>query len=118
MATPPYLVTAVLGSRTFTDYSLLKETLSTHRISKIVSEGTTGVGPLAARYASEQHIPLMVIRPDWYGPQGDPTGAQRNENMVNWSEVVVVFWDGADPLMRDAIHRALAAGRSLHVFRY
>ena len=56
---------AVVGSRGFNDYLLLKETLLNHFITRIVSGGAKGADKLAEKFAEEHGIPLDIHKPDW-----------------------------------------------------
>lgn len=55
---------AVIGSRAFTDYEALKETLDELTISHIVSGGANGA-EMAEQYANEMGIPFTAHLPDW-----------------------------------------------------
>lgn len=83
----------VIGSRTFFDYSLLKEVLDKHYISRIVSGGAKGADSLAARYASEEDILLLEFLPD-YNKYGKKAPFVRNKLIVDASDVIIAFWDG------------------------
>ena len=59
----------VIGSRSFTDYDLLKSELDKIRevseITCIVSGGAQGADILAERYARQNRIPTQIFYPDW-----------------------------------------------------
>lgn len=54
-------VFGVIGSRTFTDYDLVKKELDNYVISKIVSGGAKGADRLAEKYAHENNIPVEIL---------------------------------------------------------
>lgn len=94
----------VVGSRTFNNYSLLKERLDyllNNKMNKhivIVSGGANGADTLAERYAREHHFELVVFPADW-DKNGRGAGYIRNEVMHKFIATkedrgVVAFWDG------------------------
>ncbi len=97
----------VVGSRTFTDYSLMCEKLD-KLLSRytsmdvpicIVSGGARGADALAERYAIEHDYQLEVFPADW-DKYGKSAGYHRNHEMhryisqYNNSCGCVAFWDG------------------------
>lgn len=88
---------AVVGSRTFNNYELLKEKLDKihekRKITAIVSGGAKGADTLAEKWADEYKIPKIIFVPDW-NKYGKKAGFLRNEKIIQNSEAVVAFWDG------------------------
>lgn len=88
---------AVVGSRTFQDYELLKRCLESvmkkYTIDVIVSGHAFGADALAERFAREKGIPTIIFNPDW-DKYGKSAGFKRNVLIVNEADVVIVFWDG------------------------
>ena len=78
----------VAGSRSFNNYSLLKEKLDyllKNQISKeihIVSGGAKGTDTLAERYAREKGYQLHIFPADW-NSFGKSAGYLRNKQMRN-----------------------------------
>lgn len=118
----PVIVTgtvAVVGSRTFTDYELLRNTLDEHKLVKIrtiVSGGAAGADRLAERYAAERGIELIVLRPDW-STHGKSAGIMRNTDIVDRSDFVFAFWDGQSRGTADTINKAKSRGKPVVVVR-
>jgi hypothetical protein len=84
----------VVGTRTFTNYNLLKTELDKiNNIDLIVSGGATGTDKLAERYASEHNIPIKVFKADW-NKYGKAAGSIRNKKIINNSNYVIAFWNG------------------------
>ncbi len=83
---------AIVGSRRFNNYTLLKTILSPYRdkITMVVSGGAIGADTLAQRYAKENGIPILIHYPDYkkYG-KGAPT--RRNLDIVNDAESMIAF---------------------------
>jgi len=91
----------VVGSRSFTDYDLLRRKLDFFLQNQqkvvIVSGGATGADSLAERYAEEKGYPLMVFKADW--SLGKGAGYIRNEKMHRFiagfpKRGCAAFWDG------------------------
>lgn len=108
---------AVVGSRTFSKYALLKQTLDEYGIETIVSGGARGADSLAARYAKENSIRLIELKPDWQG-KGKSAGFQRNGNIVDESDGVIAFWDGVSCGTFDTIQKAKRVGKLIKVIKY
>lgn len=74
---------AIVGSRTFLDYEKFKISIDPHLpyIKQIISGGANGADSLAARYATENNIPLLVFEADWIN-NGKSAGMIRNKLIV------------------------------------
>lgn len=95
----------VVGSRSFTDYELMKKTLDEFEITEIISGGANGADKLAELYAFENKIPLKIFRPDW-NKFGKRAGFLRNSDIVNNSEHVIAFWNTSSRGTLDSISKA------------
>ena len=62
-------------------------------VSEIVSGGARGADQLGERYARKHHIPLRQFLPEW-DRLGKRAGYVRNEQMANYGDALLVFWDG------------------------
>lgn len=94
---------AIVGSRTFTDYELLKDSvfkLNIGKIDWIVSGGAKGADSLAARFSKDYNIQLIEYLPDWR-KYGKRAGFIRNELIIKDADWVLSFWNG---LSRGAAH--------------
>lgn len=96
---------AVIGSRTFNDYELLRQTLSKLEITLVVSGGAKGADSLGEEYANANNIPTKIFLPDWE-KYGKSAGMLRNSDIINEAEIVVAFWDGESKGCKDAIAKA------------
>lgn len=98
-----YFFCLVVGSRSFTNYNLLKEKLDFYLQNQgneivIVSGGANGADRLAEQYAEEKGLPLKVFPADWQ-THGKGAGYIRNKQMHEYlskqnKRGVVAFWDG------------------------
>lgn len=115
---------AIVGSRSFTDYTLLKNTLDDlypdkKVITEIVSGGARGADMLAERYAREHGIRMIRLRPQWggtgnkvYNPRA---GFERNEQIVKRADHVIAFWDGKSTGTLNSINHAKRLKKRLNV---
>lgn len=87
-------IIAIIGSRTFNDYELFKQTIKhlTQNIPNfsIVSGGAKGADQLAEKYAKENNIPIKVILPDW-ATHGREAGFRRNYEIINNATHLIAF---------------------------
>lgn len=93
----------VVGSRTFNDYSLLKEHIDFSLQKRqesivIVSGGAKGADLLAKRYAEERGYEYVEFLADWE-LHGKSAGYIRNDQMHKFisqfdNRGVIAFWDG------------------------
>jgi hypothetical protein len=99
---------AIIGSRDFNNYELLKKTVIQHFPfpDAIVSGGANGADKLGAAYAKELGIPLIEHIPDWDGPLGKGAGFARNTTIVEQSDWIVAFWDGVSKGTADSLSKA------------
>lgn len=97
---------AVVGSRNFNDYDLLKKYLdkihSVEPITLIVSGGAKGADSLSERWAKEKNIPTDIYYPDWK-KFGKKAGYIRNQDIIKNSNKCIAFWDGVSKGTRHSI---------------
>lgn len=92
----------VVGSRSITDYKLIKKhldyILQNKKDIEIVSGGASGVDGLAKQYATENHLKYKEFPADWE-KYGNAAGYRRNLRMHEYisqfpDRICVAFWDG------------------------
>ena len=88
---------AIIGSREFTDYELLKGKcdciLKNIQCPTIISGGARGTDKLAERYAREKNLPLIIHKPNW-DKDGKSAGMKRNISILKDCTHVIAFWNG------------------------
>jgi hypothetical protein len=113
---------AIIGSRSFNNYDLLKFKLLPYRasITEIVSGGAEGADTLGEIYAKENNIPRKIFLAEWdnfnepckikVNSKGKEynalAGFNRNTDIIRNSDFVVCFWDGKSPGTRDSMQKA------------
>ena len=108
---------AVIGSRGFNNYDLVKKTLSNIEITLLVSGGADGADSLGEQYAIENNIETKIFLPDW-DKHKMAAGMIRNTDIVNESDVVVAFWDGTSRGTLDSINKAKKLNKKLIIINY
>jgi YspA, cpYpsA-related SLOG family len=85
----------IAGSRTFTDYQLLCQTLAPdrHRITQVITGGAKGADQLGYRWAWKHTIRHQLFRADWER-FGKSAGVRRNYQMAQAGDLLLAFWDG------------------------
>lgn len=82
---------AVVGSR---DITVLDIEKYVQDADEIVSGGAVGVDSCAAKYAEQRGIRLKVFLPE-YERFGKAAPIMRNKQIVDYSDKIVVFWNGS-----------------------
>lgn len=108
---------AVVGSRGFSDYKLLSETLDKIKITLIVSGSAKGADTLGEQYAKENNIPTKIFPPDWE-KYGKMAGFLRNTDIINEAELVVAFWDNISKGTLDSINKAKKLDKKIIIINY
>gem|GEM_PF-413530 len=129
---------AVVGSRTFNDYSLMREVLGRFEIAEVISGGARGadalaldsagtalrhgsqsdprasLGPPCQGYAHKRGLSVRVFPADW-DRHGRSAGFLRNRRIVAAADEVVAFWDGRSKGTRHAVELARTSGKVVYV---
>lgn len=102
---------AIVGSRSFFDYELLKSTINNYKKAHgvdyelVVSGGAGGADILGEQYAKEYNIPTQIFYPDWY-KFGKRAGFLRNNDIIKNSDIVFAFWNGISKGTKSSIDLA------------
>lgn len=84
---------AVIGSRTASKSALpLLLKYIPEDTSEIVSGGAAGVDTMAEEVAKALSLPVRVFEPD-YATYGKNAPLKRNEQIVDYADYVLAFWD-------------------------
>ncbi len=119
----PYRV-AVVGSRAFP--RLMEVKAFVHELAErmrangesieVVSGGAPGVDIVAQTAARDEGLGVKVFAADW-NRLGKAAGMIRNQEIVDYADEVVAFWDGSSPGTKDTINRANWARKPLTIRR-
>lgn len=109
----------IAGSRSFTDYHKFKQIFSglfpVVGYIQIVSGTARGADQLGERYAEKWNIPLKRFPADW-DKHGKAAGHIRNQEMAEYADVLVAFWDGESKGTKSMIDKALKEKLETHVY--
>jgi hypothetical protein len=112
---------AVVGSRGFNDYEILKSKLDLISekilVSLIISGGAIGADSLAEKWAKEKNIPTQIFLPDWK-KYGKRAGYLRNIEIVKNADIVIAFWNGESKGTKLSIDLAKEHKKELIVITY
>ncbi len=104
--------TAIIGSRGITGIDVgmyLPE-----GTDEIVSGGAKGVDTLARDYAVQHGIKLTEFLPDYSRyKRGAPL--KRNEQIIEYADVILAFWDGQSKGTKFVIDKAEKSGKEVRV---
>lgn len=111
----------ICGTRTFSDYSLLKNKCDFYlsRKSKvtIISGCAKGADVLGEQYARENDFELLLYPADW-DRFGKSAGYKRNQEMAKTADGVIAFWDGVSRGTQHMINIAKEKNIRVIVVRY
>jgi len=111
----------IAGGRDFMDYGLLKTKCDGFfRNSKgveIVCGKAKGADSLGELYANENGLPLHEFPANW-NMHGKAAGPIRNEEMGNFGDALVAFWDGKSRGTKHMIDYMKGLGKPVRVVHY
>lgn len=82
---------AIVGSRNLTVNNL--EQYLPVGVTEIVSGGARGIDSCARAYAKSNGIPITEFLPE-YEKYGRSAPIKRNDLIIDYSDIVLAFWDG------------------------
>ena len=118
---------AIIGSRTFDNAALLKETLAKVKtpVTCIVSGGAEGADTLGKHYAWDNGLDYEEYLPAWKQPWWSPSyctrtaAAIRNSQIMEAAEGVIAFWNGDEKSgTAQAIRIAKSLGKPVHIVKF
>jgi len=109
---------AVVGSRNFNDYPLMKKYLdkihSIEPITLIVSGGALGADTYAECWAEDNKVSRKIFKPEW-NKYGKKAGFLRNVTIIENSNKVIAFWDGKSRGTKHSIDLAKKQGKKCKI---
>ena len=110
---------AVVGSRTFTDYKLLEETLTDYLTDNayngvIISGGAKGADKLAERFADEMGLEKLIFHADW-NAYGKRAGFIRNVDIIKNADIVFAFHQNNSKGTQHSIDLAKQWNKELYI---
>ena len=82
---------------------------------EIVTGGAAGVDTVAEKWAKRHGIEWICFLPQYkiYGGKWAPI--KRDEDMINYCDELIAFWDGKSPGTKYSINYAIRMGRKVNV---
>lgn len=115
--------TIIAGSRNYTNYAAVRSIMDRcpWTVTEVVCGEARGADAMGDQWAKERGIVKKPFPADWNrqpdGSYDKTAGFKRNEQMAEYAEACVAFWDGKSPGTRDMIDRALTHGLHLLVVK-
>jgi hypothetical protein len=109
----------IAGSRAFTNYQLLCQTLAPERsrITQVITGGAHGADQLGYRWAWKHAITHQLFRAEWER-FGKAAGVRRNHQMAQAGDMLVAFWDGQSPGTEHMVQVMRQVGKPAVVVRF
>lgn len=118
----------VAGGRDFNDYALLSRELNLlanedyhDREVSIVSGMAPGADSHAVRFARDNNVQLYKMPAKWQRPDGSTNkgaGFARNQDMGNFADGLLAFWDGKSRGTAHMIEYMRKLNKPTHVINY
>ena len=108
----------IAGSRAFTDYQLLCQTLAPERprITQVITGGARGADQLGYRWAWKHALPHQLFRAEWER-FGKSAAMRRNHQMAQAGDMLVAFHVNNSPGTAHMIACMRALGKPVVVIR-
>lgn len=102
----------IAGCRDFHNYELVEETINKLglEIDEIVYGGAPGVDYLGLLYARKHKIKVKTFLAEWTR-YGKAAGPLRNQQMAEYGDYLLAFWDGQSPGTRNMINTMKKKGK-------
>ena len=110
----------VAGSRTFKDYTFLRERLDFYfqNITPVIVCGEArGADELGKRYAESHGFEVISMPADWE-KYGKSAGYRRNEEMAKIADGLVAFWDGKSKGTKHMIDIMHKLNKNVRIVRF
>jgi len=111
----------IAGGRNFRDYDKLREScdniLVNQKEVEIVSGTAAGADTLGERYAQEKGYEVKKFPAQW-DLYGKSAGYKRNQQMAEYADGLIAFWDGNSKGTKHMIDIANKMGLKVRVVRY
>lgn len=82
--------------------------------TEVISGTARGADTLGEEWAAMYGFPVTKFPADW-SKYGRSAGFRRNEEMAQYADALVAFWDGLSPGTRSMIDLAKGRGLKVHI---
>jgi len=110
---------AIIGSRGFNDYELVKKVLSDYKekVTLVISGGAKGADTLGEKWANDNNIKTLIYPAEW-DKYGKKAGHIRNTDIINNCDFCIAFWDGKSTGTQDSIKKAKQMNKEVLIVTY
>ena len=111
---------AIIGSRTFINYSLFVE-IMTQNISVVnksmivISGGAKGVDAMAEKWAKDNGLETIIHKPDYSSYPGYLAPLKRNDLIAEDCDYCLALWDGKSKGTKYTIGKCLEYGKEVKI---
>lgn len=106
---------AIIGSRTLKITDM--EAFVPEETTEIVSGGALGVDTCARKFAEESGLLYTEFLPE-YDRYGRAAPIRRNDQIIDYADLVIALWDGISRGTKYVIDRCQAVGKPLRAYRF
>lgn len=106
-------VVCINGSRSITNINI-DNYLNPQEVGCVISGGANGADTLAEQWAKRHRIEFLAFPANW-SKFGKRAGMMRNEDMGNFADKLVSFWDGESHGTKHLIDYMLSLGKELEI---
>lgn len=106
---------AIVGSRNISGVNI--EEYLPEGIDEIVSGGARGIDSVAAAYAKTHGIKLVEFLPDYKKYPGRVAPLRRNDQIADYADEVIAFWDGVSSGTKYTIEAFKKRGKKVRIFK-
>ena len=103
---------AVIGSRNITKAEI--GIYLPDNVTEIVSGGAKGIDTIAKQYAEKNGIVYTEFLPD-YKTYGKVAPLIRNDEIINYADEILAFWDGKSKGTKYVINHAKKQGKKVAI---
>lgn len=113
----------IAGCRDFNDFGFIKESIDMLissgkvNITEIVSGKAKGADTLGEKYASLNNIPVKEFPANW-NLYGKKAGFLRNQEMGNYADCLIAFWDSNSKGTKHMIEYMKGLKKQVFVFNF
>lgn len=109
----------IAGTRNFCDAALMADSLKDGlaMITEVVCGCAQGADTLGQHWAHQHHIPVKFFPADWK-THGKKAGILRNQQMADYADSAIVFWDGASKGSHNMIAEMKRRNKPCRVIHY
>lgn len=111
----------IAGGREFSDFDLLfskcEKILEKKNFVEIVSGCARGADKLGILYAKKKGFEFSKFPANW-DMFGKKAGFMRNQQMADYADALIAFWDGESRGTKDMIQRAKAKKIPVRIVKY